>query len=272
MTKKGILLVSFGTSYQETREKTIDALQRHVEAAFPEYAVFMAFTSAMVRNILKKRGMDVPDVKAALDAMQKAGIAEVVVQPTHLLHGIEYERMRKDLHSYWTAFDHLQVGRPLLSSTEDMKRVLHTVVEAVSEQIPSFKASETLSETALVLMGHGTHHFSNAVYPALNYIAGDMGYRHVYIGTVEGYPEVETMIESVKANGYRKVLLTPLMFVAGDHAQNDMASDEADSWKTLFEAAGFEVTCLVRGLGEYACIQGQYGDHIRDAIGRKGRV
>ena len=255
--ERAILVVSFGTTHEDTLKKNIVALESEISAQYPEYRVDRAFTSGMVRKILSGRGIEVPDVEAALEKMYESGVRSVIVQPTHLLCGFEYEKIVRSVRGVREKFSEIVMAKPLLSSTED----LISVLKVVSEENP------VSADTAIVLMGHGTAHDANVVYPALNYIAGASGMPHVFVGTVEGYPEVDQIIESVQKEGFKNVLLTPLMFVAGDHAKNDMASDEADSWKSRFEAAGFSVACLIKGLGEYTAVRTLYLEHIK-AIAR----
>lgn len=256
MNNRAILVVSFGTSYEETREKNILALESDIAKRFPEYRVYSAYTSSIVRKILMKRNIDVDDVASAVEKMAQEGVTEVIVQPTHLLYGFEYEKICKQIDRVGHKFAEVRWGRPLLSNISDLK----TVIGVISDGVKADK------DSAVVLMGHGTPHFSNVVYPALDYIAKAEGYNQFYVGAVEGYPDLDTVVSQIKKSGYKKVLLTPLMLVAGDHAINDMASDESDSWKTVFEKQGLQVKCIIKGLGEYQGIRNLYFAHIEDAI------
>lgn len=256
--KKALLAVSFGTSHAETREKTIGEIERNIAAAYPEYEVRRAFTSGMILNVLEKRdGILIDNVAEAMNRLVGDGFHEIMVQPTHVIPGDEYDDMVADVMMFRDRFDKITVGTPLLYRTEDYRKVIC----AVMGQFPGITDRE-----ALVLMGHGTGHPINAAYPALDYQFKDMGYPNVFVGTVEGYPEAETVLKQVKAYGPDKVIMLPLMVVAGDHAVNDMAGDEEDSWKTIFENAGFEVECILKGLGEFQSIRDIYLEHIAQAL------
>lgn len=256
--KKALLAVSFGTSHADTREKTIGAIEKNFAEAFPEYEVRRAFTSGMILKVLEKRdGIVIDNVAEAMNRLLSDGFDEVFVQPTHVIPGDEYDAMVADVMMFEDRFDQITIGTPLLYHTEDYRKVIH----AVMEQFPDLSPKE-----ALVLMGHGTEHPINAVYAALDYHCKDMGYTNVFIGTVEGYPDLETVRRQVEAYQPEKVILMPLMVVAGDHAVNDMAGEEEDSWKTVFENAGYEVNCVLKGLGEFQSIRDIYLEHAAEAM------
>lgn len=256
--KRALLAVSFGTSHAGTREKTIGAIERDIAGRYPEYEVRRAFTSGMILKVLEKRdGIIVDNVAEAMNRLISDGFDEVLVQPTHVIPGDEYDAMVGDVMMFEDRFDKITIGTPLLYSTEDYQQV----IRAVMEQFPDLSDRE-----ALVLMGHGTGHPINAAYPALDYHFKDMGYPNVFVGTVEGYPEVHTVLKMVEAYKPERVILMPLMVVAGDHAVNDMAGDEEDSWKSIFENAGFEVECILKGLGEFQPIRDIYLKHIADTL------
>ncbi len=250
--KQGILVVSFGTTYTETREKNITAICRAVQQAYPNCPVYEAWTSSMIMRALEKRGTHVDNVTEALDKIHKDGITDLYVLPTHLLYGEEFDKMHHMIDEKRRDFNAITVAKPLL---EDEK-ALRAVLAAVAEGLP------TEPDEALVLMGHGTPHFCNTVYAALDYHAKDMGYDHLFVGTVESYPDVDVVLEQVGKAGFKKVALTPLMLVAGDHATNDMAGDEEDSWNTIFKQNGFKTRPIIRGLGEYAPIIAQYQNRL----------
>lgn len=256
--KRALLTVSFGTSHAETREKTIGAIERDIAGRYREYEVRRAFTSGMILKVLEKRdGIIIDNVAEAINRLISDGFQEVLVQPTHVIPGDEYDAMVGDVMMFEDRFDKVSIGTPLLYSTKDYQQV----IRAVMEQFPDLSDRE-----ALVLMGHGTDHPINAAYAALDYHFKDMGYPNVFVGTVEGYPEVHTVLKMVEAYGPEKVILLPLMVVAGDHAVNDMAGEEADSWKSIFEKAGFQVDCILKGLGEFQAIRDIYLEHIADAM------
>lgn len=262
--KKAILVVSFGTSYKETRDKTIGAIETQIAAAYPDRQVRRAFTSGMILRVLEKRdGIHIDNVAQAMERLIADGVEELTVQPTHVINGEEYEKMLLQLAPYRERFRELRTGAPLLSSSEDYELVVKAVMDGLAE---SRGTAEGLGEgEALVLMGHGTEHHVDAAYAALDYRFKDMGCENVFVGTVEGYPAFEQVSKQVKRFGAKKVVLMPFMIVAGDHANNDMASDEEDSWKSLFEAQGYETECVLKGLGEFQAVRDIYLDHVKMA-------
>ena len=256
--KKGLLAVSFGTSVNETREKTIDAIERELAAACPDCQLYRAWTSRMIIRKLKQRDqVQIDTVKEAFARMLADGITEVMVQPTHVIKGIENEQMMEEIRSFSEHFEKISVGEPLLSSEEDFRKV----IEAVMEEQEDLEEQE-----ALVFMGHGTEHHVNPVYAALDYMFKDFGYENFFVGTVEAYPDLETVLNFVKAEGYKKAVLMPLLMVAGDHALNDMAGDEDDSWVNIFNSNGVEARAVVKGIGEYAQVAEIYIEHIKEYL------
>lgn len=251
--KEAILVVSFGTTFPETRDKNISAVLRRVAARWPECPVYEAWTSSMIMRALQKRGEHVDNVPEALERMAADGVTDIKVLPTHLLYGDEYDKMRAQLQAGSAPFHSITVAAPLLASDDDIRAVLEAVAGGV----------ETAEDEALVLMGHGTPHFCNTVYAAMDYHAKATGLHHVFVGTVESFPDLDTLIEAVRRSGCTRAVLTPLMLVAGDHANNDMASDEEDSWKTRFTQAGIPARAVIRGLGEYEKILDLYEAHLR---------
>lgn len=255
--KKAILVVSFGTSYNDTRGATIGATEKAIANAYPDYEIRRAFTSQIIINkLLQRDGLAIDNVTQAMERLVADGVGTLIVQPTHIMNGNEYDDTVAEVAPFVDRFNTLLWGAPLLSATEDYTKLVEIVT---AEYAPA-------KDTALVLMGHGTHHFANAAYAALDYHFKANGHANVFVGAVEGYPEVETVLEMVKGGDYGKVTMAPLMIVAGDHAVNDMAGDDEDSWKTIFEAAGYKVECVLRGLGEYPEIHQMYVDHIAAAL------
>ena len=206
--KKAILVVSFGTSFHKTREKTIDRIEADIAAAYPEYTLYRAWTSKMIIAKLKRRDqIVVPTVVEAVEQMIADGVHELIVQPTHIINGIENDLMKEDVLARKDAFEKIAFGDPLLTTTEDNVEVLH----AVMSEFPALAEDE-----ALVFMGHGTTHYANTVYAALDYTFKDLGYNRTFLGTVEAYPSMESLKKQLKALAPKKLILAPFMVVAGD--------------------------------------------------------
>lgn len=257
--KPVILVVSFGTSYNDSREITIGAIENAIADNFGDYEVRRAFTSQIIIDKLKERdGLEIDNVTEAFERLIADGVKDLVVQPTHLMHGYEYDDLVNEMMTYVDQFDSVKLGEPLLNSDEDMEHVISAITKATEEF--------SNDDTAVIFMGHGTEHESNEVYANLQAAITADGYDNYIIGTVEATPSLDDVIAAAQEGGYSKVVLQPLMVVAGDHANNDMAGDEEDSWKTAFEEAGFEVECIIRGLGEFEDIQAIYVQHVQDAI------
>ncbi len=257
MEKKAILLTHFGTSHLDTLQKNILAVEKEAQAAFPGWEMRRAFTSGMILRIMKNQGITIASVPEALEDLLTEEFTDVIVQPSHLICGEEYDKLRGLAEPYRQYFKNFSIGKPLLASTEDMREVCRFY----DREFPRD------SDAALVLMGHGTPHFANAVYPAMNYLLKEMGMERILIGTVEGYPDIEVIRKELKQLGVKRVIVTPMMLVAGDHAINDMNGDGKDSWKSLLLADGYQVKTVLRGLGEYPEIRKLYLRHIREAIG-----
>ena len=256
--EKVLLAVSFGTSYNDSREVTIGAIEEALQAAYPEYEVRRAFTSQIIIDILAERdGLEIDNVTEAMERLVADGVKEVVVQPAHVMSGYEYDDVVAEVAAYADQFDSFKIGSPLLTSTEDYDSVVSIITAETQEYVAD--------DTAIVFMGHGTHHEANATYATLQQCLDDAGYENYFIGTVEATPSLDDIIALVDASGVTKVVLLPLMIVAGDHANNDMAGDEEDSWKSAFEAAGYEVECVLKGLGQYEGIQDMIVAHAGDA-------
>lgn len=254
-----LLVVSFGTSYNDSRRLTVGAIENAIENAFPDYSVRRGFTSQIIIDHVKKRdNIAIDNVAEALNRAIDNGVKNLVVQPTHLMNGLEYTDLVNELAENSDAFEHVAVGEPLLTSDDDFKAVISAITDATKEYDDG--------ETAICFMGHGTEADSNAVYQKMQDMLKEEGFDNYYVGTVEATPSCEDVIAQVKEGSYKKVVLEPLMIVAGDHANNDMAGDDDDSWKSQFKAAGYEVTCLVRGLGELEPIQQLFVQHAQAAI------
>lgn len=259
--KAGILVVSFGTCHLETRANTIDAIEARIAKDYPQAYVYRAWTSSIIRKKLSQlTGEKIPSVPEAMETMRRDGITDLLIQPTHVINGIENDRMKEDAVKYEKHFRSVVFGEPLLSSTDDMRHIVRTLGTAFC----------LAHNEALVLMGHGSEHPSNAVYAALDYMFKEMGYTHIYIGTVEAYPSLPVILKLLKGRGITHIHLAPFMIVAGDHAANDMAGEEEDSWANACKRAGYEVTCHLKGLGEYPQIQKLFSQHIEQRIADAG--
>ena len=257
-TDKAILVVSFGTSYEASRKATIEKIEQDIRNAFQDHRIYRAWTSKFIISILKKRdNYTVPTIKEALEQMITDGIREVVVQPTHILDGIENNIMKEEVLSYKESFDKIAFGTPLLADSKDESQAIN----AVTTEFSDLKETE-----ALVFMGHGTTHQVNTVYAGLDQKFKESAHANVFIGTVEADPTIHNLVKEVTSFQPSKIYVTPFMIVAGDHAQNDMAGDSPDSWVCQFENAGFEACPIIKGLGEYPGIRRMYVEHAQKAI------
>ena len=255
-----LLVVSFGTSFNDNRRETIGAIEDALEKAFPGYSVRRGFTAnIIIEHVARRDGEIIDDVTEALERAKANGVKNLLVQPTHLMNGYEYSDLYNELADYADDFESIKIGAPLLTSDDDFARVAEAMVDAT--------AAYDDGKTAICYMGHGTEAASNGIYAKMQKILADSGHDNYFIGTVEAEPSVEDVLEQVKAGGYERVVLRPMMIVAGDHANNDMAGDDADSWKSVFEANGFEgkVICEVKGLGELAAVQQILVEHAKAA-------
>lgn len=254
-----LLVLSFGTSYNDSRRLTIGAIEDQLEKSFPDYSVRRGFTANIVIDHVEKRdGEKIDDINESLKRAVDNGVKNLVVQPTHLMNGLEYDELKGDIAQYSDAFDKVAIGQPLLSSDEDFSRVENAIVDWTKDYDDG--------ETAIVFMGHGTSADSNSVYQKMQDLLTKDGHTNYFVGTVEATPSLDDVMAAVKKGNYKRVVLEPLMVVAGDHANNDMAGDDKDSWKSQFEAAGYQVECLLRGLGENETIRQIYVEHAQAAI------
>ena len=277
-----ILVVSFGTSFNDSRVADIKGIEDAIAAAYPDWTVRRAFTAQIIINHVQARDGEVIDnVQQALERAIDNGVQNLVVQPTHLMHGAEYDELVAILDEYKDQFNTVSIAEPLLgevgadatvinSDKEDVAEIV--VAEAVKVAGYDDLDAAAADGVAFVFMGHGTSHTAKVSYSQMQTVMNELGYDNVFIGTVEGEPEetaCEEVIEAVKAAGYTKVILRPLMVVAGDHANNDMAGDDDDSWKSMFNASGYfeSVDCQINGLGEIPEIQEIYVQHTADVIG-----
>ena len=276
-----LLVVSFGTSFNDSRAKDIKGIEDALQAAYPDWSVRRAFTAQIIINHVQARdGEKIDNMEQAMERAVANGVKNLVVQPTHLMHGAEYDEMMELVDSYRDKFESVAVAEPLLGEVGNDATVINPdkeeVAKAVTAEAVQTAGYESLTAaaedgTAFVFMGHGTSHTAKVSYSQMQTTMQTLGYDNVFIGTVEGEPEetsCENIIEAVKAAGYTKVVLRPLMVVAGDHANNDMAGPDEDSWLSQFNASGdfASVDCQIAGLGEIDAIQQQYVAHTKAAI------
>jgi sirohydrochlorin cobaltochelatase len=256
--KKALLAVSFGTSYQDTLQKNIQAIEADLAAAFPERTVRRAFTSGMIiRKLQRRDGVTVHSVDQALAALADEGFDDVVIQSTHVMNRDEADKLRALAEPFRGRFARLALGAPLLTRAEDYQAAAAAILAA----LPSPRA-----DWAVVLMGHGTEHYANAAYAQLEYVFHDRGRRDILVGTVEGYPGFEEVCRRLAERpSVTHVLLMPLMVVAGDHARNDLAGEEEGSWKSMLDRRGYTTQCQLTGLGENPGIRALFTAHAKAA-------
>ena len=277
--EKELLVVSFGTSFNDSRVADIKSIEDALQAANPDWSVRRAFTAQIIINHIQARdGEKIDNMEQALERAVANGVKQLVVQPTHLMHGAEYDEMCAAIDKVRDQFDSVEIAEPMLGEVGNDATVINADKEAVAKAVVAAALEESGYEStaaakdagvAYVLMGHGTAHVAKVTYSQMATQMANLGYENVFVGTVEGEPEetsCEAVIEAVKNAGYTTVVLRPLMVVAGDHANNDMAGADDDSWKTMFEAAGFTVNCQISGLGRIADVQALYVAHTKAAI------
>lgn len=255
--KKGILLITFGTSYPEAR-KAFDNIEEEVKKNWPDIDVFWAYTSGFIRKKLAKQGIQMDSPSEALAKMGEAGYTHIAAQSLHIIPGAEFHDVVHTvigLSRIQKGVGKTTMGRPLVSNHEDLQRM----ARFFTQQLP------VSDDEAVVLMGHGTHHDANIYYPGFQYYLNDLSDRH-YVATVEGYPSLDNVIKQLKKQHIKKVTLTPFMSVAGDHAQNDMAGEEKESWKSQLEAEGFEVDVVMKGLAEYDEVVKIWTGHLKEVF------
>ncbi|MBQ6260120.1 MAG: sirohydrochlorin cobaltochelatase [Firmicutes bacterium] len=279
--KNELLVVSFGTSFNESRATDVKGVEDALEAAYPDWAVRRAFTAQIIINHVQARdGEFIDNMDQALERAAANGVENLVIQPTHLMHGAEYDELSEAVDKYASSFKTVVIAEPLLGEVGSDATVINAdkqaVAEAVTAEAVKVAGYASLDDaaadgTAFVFMGHGTSHNAKVTYSQMQTQMNELGYDNVFIGTVEGEPEetaCEEVIKAVSEAGYKKVVLRPLMVVAGDHANNDMAGEEEDSWVSMFKASkNFDsVECQIEGLGRIAAVQELYVQHTADAI------
>ena len=280
-----LLVVSFGTSFNDSRAEDIGGVEKALQAAYPDWSVRRAFTAQIIINHVQARDDEkIDNMDQALERAVNNGVKNLIIQPTHLMHGAEYDELKEAVDNYNDKFESVTIAEPLLGEVGDDATVINddkkAVAEAITAQAVESSSYDSLDAaeadgTAFVFMGHGTSHTAKISYSQMQTQMNELGYKNVFIGTVEGEPEetsCENVIEAVKAAGYKKVVLRPLMVVAGDHANNDMAGDDDDSWKSQFEASGAfdEIDTQIEGLGRIDAIEQLYVQHTQAAMDGNG--
>ena len=241
--KKAILVTSFGTSHRDTREKCLDLIQREVEEKYGSENVERAYTSRIIRRIIEKNeGIHIFDQKEGLKVLKDKGFEEIITMSLHILDGIEYSKLDDKFG---------KISKPLLADDEDFKKI-----------VENKEFNDLEGDDAIVFMGHGTESEADYAYQKLQEEYLKAGKDNIFIATVEGKVTIKDVIEKMKGKGFRNILLKPLMIVAGDHAKNDMSSDDEDSWKTILKNEGYEVTSVLKGMGEYEFIRKMFMDKL----------
>lgn len=280
-----LLVVSFGTSFNDSRAEDIGGVEKALQAAYPDWSVRRAFTAQIIINHVQARDDEkIDNVDQALERAVSNGVKNLIIQPTHLMHGAEYDELKEAVDGYKDKFESVTIAEPLLGEVGSDATVINEDKQAVAEAITAqavksanYDSLDVAAEdgTAFVFMGHGTSHTAKVTYSQMQTQMDTLGYKNVFIGTVEGEPEetaCENVIEAVKAAGYKKVILRPLMVVAGDHANNDMAGEDEDSWKSQFEASGAfdEIDTQIEGLGRIDAVEQLYVQHTKAAMDGNG--
>ena len=280
-----LLVVSFGTSFNDSRAEDIKGIEDALAKAYPDWSVRRAFTAQIIINHVQARDDEkIDNVDQALERAVSNGVKNLIIQPTHLMHGAEYDELKEAVDGYKDKFESVTIAEPLLGEVGSDATVINEDKQAVAEAITAqavksanYDSLDAAAEdgTAFVFMGHGTSHTAKVTYSQMQTQMDTLGYKNVFIGTVEGEPEetaCENVIEAVKAAGYKKVILRPLMVVAGDHANNDMAGEDEDSWKSQFEASGAfdEIDTQIEGLGRIDAVEQLYVQHTKAAMDGNG--
>lgn len=256
--KKALLIVSFGTSYTDIIEKNIVPIEQKISSYFPDRLLIRAFTSGMILKKLKNRdNLHIHNVTEALDFLLENNYTDVLIQTTHILCGDEYEKLQSLTRPFITKFDNISIGNPLLTEVTDYE----FITELIKKELPKQQ-----NGYAHIYMGHGTNHQSNSTYALLEYMLHDQGRKDIFVGTVEGYPTLnEVQNRLLELGDVTNITLRPLMIVAGDHAKNDMASDEEDSWKSILQSENYTVECILKGLGEYPEVAELFAIHAQNS-------
>lgn len=257
--KTAILVISFGTSYEETRKKTIEQIESDLHHAFPEYPLYRAWTSPRIRAKLRKRdGIHIMDIDEAMTQLKADGIRNVIVQPTYVITGFESDAMKEKVLAHKKDFDSVIICDSLMVSKQDKEEVCQAMIREYHPE----------ADEVLLFMGHGTEHVANELYPEMDQLFKDFGYSNMHMGTVEGDFCIESFLDELKELHPDHIHLAPFMIVAGDHATNDMSGEDDDSWKSILEKEGYSVTCTLKGLGEIQDIRNIFIRHTKAGLER----
>lgn len=257
MSKKALLMVSFGASIRSAFP-AIANVEETVKKAFPEYAFFRAFTSKMIiRKLKRTKDIIIFSPEEVFEKLVSEGYEKVICQPTHIIPGMEYEKLLELAVSYKDKFTSLRMGSPLLTTDQDYEAVARIVMQEVRHPL--------LEDEAFLLMGHGTVHSANRVYCKMEHVLRDLGYDNAFVGTVEGFPDINYVRKRFCRKQIRRVYMMPLLIVAGDHARNDLAGDKEDSWKSILEKEGFETEVILKGIGEIDAIGELFAKHAKNS-------
>ena len=258
MGKKALLVVSFGTSFEEALPAIVN-IEETCKKAFPDYDFYRAFTSGMIiRKWARTKNVIIHNPDEVMKRLVAEGYEEVICQPTHIINGLEYDKMMNMLLAYKNQIPTIKVGTPLLTEEEDYKEACEIVMQELEKPLAK--------DEAFVFMGHGTEHFANSAYSQFENMLRDLGHESTYVGTVEGFPGLDYVIRRLKIRDIKKVYVMPLMIVAGDHAQNDLAGADPDSWMNRLSSEGYEVTPVLKGLGEYPQVRQILVEHVQQAM------
>ena len=253
----GILVVSFGSSYERGRKKSIDQIEKEIHEAYPKYSLYRAFTSSRIIKGLQEKGIRINNVEEALGKMRNDGIKKVIVQPTFITHGLEYERMLRCIEEHKQGFELIYIGQPLLTSVTDYFEVIQALVDEMEAQ---------REDEVILCMAHGVEHIMGVCYAALDYMFKARGYENIYVVTINGYPSLEEVMMHLSKKEYKYVRIVPFMLVAGYHVQKSIMEQVEENWTLKLKRAGYEVQCVLKGLGEYKKIREIYKKHIEVLI------
>lgn len=257
MSKKALVVVSFGTSFDEAVPAIIN-IEETCKKAFPDYDFYRAYTSGMIiRKLKRTKNLIINSPEEVMEKLVDEGYEEVICQPTHIINGSEYEKMIRMLEPYKAQIPVIRVGRPLLTEEDDYKKTCQIMMKELHAPLKE--------DEAFVLMGHGSEHHSNSAYCQFENMLRDLGYENTYVGTVEGFPGLDYVIRRLKLREIKKVYLMPLMVVAGDHARNDLAGEDEDSWDSMLKAEGFTTEIMLKGMGEIDAVAELFVEHLRMA-------